>query len=118
MKLSLKNEDREKLDQVRRLLEKDPRVHYTNIELAQKVGTNEFKLKNGFKQLYLMSPFEYLTNLRIEKAKELLSFTQHPIKRVAVEVGFTKSTNFSKRFRILTGVTPLEWRNNYQKARP
>jgi AraC family transcriptional activator of pyochelin receptor len=117
MQLALKAVDREKLDLVKAILEKEHKWHYTNTELAKKVGTNEYKLKHGFKQLFCMSPYEYLINVRVEKAKYYLEFTDYSVKRISVEVGFLHPGNFIKRFKKVTGLPPLEWRKKIRSRK-
>ena len=117
MLIQLNDDDCRKLSDVKTILEKDPKRHITNQELAQIVGTNEFKLKHGFKQLFNMTPFQFLTNTRLEKAKALLEFTDHPIKKIAVDVGFKQSANFTRRFKKSIGCSPLKWRSNSKKKK-
>ena len=47
---------------------------------------------------YKTTPFEFLTSVRIEKAKSLLEQTDLPIYDVSIEVGYTFPGNFIKRF--------------------
>lgn len=110
MKLNLRTEDVEKLHRVKALIEKEYRQHYTNPQLAQKVSTNEYKLKHGFKQTFHMSLYEFLTNIRIEKAKDMLEFTEDPVSRIAINVGFPDGAGFCKRFKQCTGFSPLKYR--------
>ena len=117
MLIQLNDDDCRKLNDVKTILEKDLTRHITNQELAQRVGTNEFKLKHGFKQLFNMTPFQYLTNARLEKAKALLEFTDYPIKKIAVDVGFRQSANFTKRFKKSIGCSPLKWRSTCKKKK-
>ncbi|MEW5815541.1 MAG: response regulator [Spirochaetota bacterium] len=65
-----------------------------------------FKEKTGitFKQ--------YLTHIRIAKAKELLRFEQYKVYEIASLVGFENPKYFSRIFRAETGVTPWEYKNS------
>ena len=112
MNLNMKKEDLERLCSAKEIIESNYRFHYTLQELTQRLNTNEFKLKNGFKKLYQMSIYAYLTRVRIEKAKELLNNTDFPIKTIAARVGFKDISNFNRNFKKLTGVAPLVWRRN------
>ncbi|MDJ0596591.1 MAG: helix-turn-helix transcriptional regulator [Pleurocapsa sp. MO_226.B13] len=53
-----------------------------------------------------MSPHQYLIKSRIERAKELLSQKHKSIADVALQVGFTNQSNFTRHFKRLVGVTP------------
>lgn len=79
MKMNLKQDDCIKLGIIKDMLDNDYKRHYTYSQLAQKVNTNEFKLKNGFLQIYKVSLYAYLTSVRIEKAKLLLSQTEDAV---------------------------------------
>jgi AraC family transcriptional regulator len=63
-----------------------------------------FKLETGF------SPYQYLIERRIHRAKEILLGTEVPIAQVALDVGFSGQSHFTEHFRKLTGTTPLRFR--------
>ena len=52
----------------------------------------------------------YLTTLRIERAKELLSSTNMKLSDIALEVGYNEPNYFSHVFRKAEGMTPKEYR--------
>jgi AraC-like DNA-binding protein len=110
MQMNLKQDYCVKLGIIKDTLDNDYKRHYTYSQLALKINTNEFKLKNGFLQLYKISLYAYLTNVRIEKAKVLLSQTEDAIKLIAGKVGFKDTSNFNKNFKKLTGSSPSMWR--------
>ena len=60
----------------------------------------------------------YIRNLRIQKAQRLLLSTTLPISEVAVQVGYSSSTYFTKAFIKETGVKPSEYRARKKKQRP
>ncbi|MEG1175051.1 MAG: helix-turn-helix domain-containing protein, partial [Ruthenibacterium sp.] len=60
---------------------------------------------------------EYLTQVRIEKAKELLKLTEKRTSEIAAEVGFADPHYFSVTFKRVTGLTPREYRTQ-QRALP
>ena len=53
---------------------------------------------------------EYLTNIRIEKAKEMLRETDCSIKEICYEIGYGDPNYFSRIFRKVAGMTPTEYR--------
>ena len=53
---------------------------------------------------------EYLTRLRVEEAKNLLTATEYPISQIAVFVGYADQSSFTKAFKRITGVTPYQLR--------
>lgn len=56
---------------------------------------------------------EYLNNLRMKKASELLISSHMPIKDIAMESGFTDYYYFNNVFKRYFGITPLKYRNNH-----
>src|SRR5262245_53468669 len=108
----LRSDDMEKLHAVKQILETDFKSHYTSDQLAQKVGINSCKLKYGFKSLFDSGPYKFLTQVHVEKAKEILEYTEHPVKYVAVSVGIPDVPTFTKSFKRLTGVSPAKWRRD------
>jgi len=54
----------------------------------------------------------YLTNIRIEKAKELLRSTNLKSYEIAYKVGYDNPTYFSTVFKKLTGMTPLDYKKD------
>jgi len=65
-----------------------------------------------FKQYTGIAPVQYHLNLKIQKAKELLIFTDQSIKEVAFNLGFQSIHYFSRIFKQKTGHSPSEIRNN------
>ncbi|GHH99037.1 helix-turn-helix domain-containing protein [Neobacillus kokaensis] len=55
---------------------------------------------------------EYITYLRIEKAKELLKDLNYTVYQIAFEVGYSNSHYFSRVFKTLVGKTPSDYRNS------
>ncbi|KXG74708.1 response regulator transcription factor [Thermotalea metallivorans] len=55
---------------------------------------------------------DYLTELRIEKSKELLKDAAVSVKEVCYKIGYSDPNYFSKIFKKVTGITPTEYRAN------
>ena len=110
--MNLSNDDLHKIVQVKAILENEYRCSNTHSQLAKRVNTNESKLRKGFKLVTKKTIYEYLTGVRIEKAKEMLEATDEPVKAIAIKVGYDVS-NLVKQFKKITGMSPLEWRKKY-----
>ena len=63
-----------------------------------------------FKELVSQPMFEYLTMLRVQRAKELLQETKLPLYEVASRVGYESDLAFTKTFKKHTGTTPTRYR--------
>ena len=57
---------------------------------------------------------EYVLSLRIQEAQRLLSTTDSTIGEIALAIGFYDQSHFTKRFRKLTGMTPLAYRKRFR----
>lgn len=67
------------------------------------------------KREYGFTPLQLLLNIRINAAKNLLKSTELQVNRIVEEVGFSDASYFSKQFRSIVGMTPLEYRKISQK---
>ena len=74
--------------------------------LARQVGTNRFKLTQGFHELYGTTPFGYLRNCRLTQARRLLMTSELSINEVAAAVGYTSRSRFATAFRQRIGINP------------
>ncbi|MBB5263889.1 AraC-like DNA-binding protein [Catenibacillus scindens] len=74
------------------------------------LGTSQFISR--FKKNCSATPMEYLTNLRIDKAKNLLLTTDMPVSTVAHTTGFEDTSYFTRVFKKITGQTPREFRKS------
>jgi len=70
--------------------------------------TSKFHLLRLFKKYYGQTPKQYLTDKRIEKAKELLTKGIN-ITETCFAVGFESPSSFSTLFKIREGLTPTEF---------
>jgi AraC-like DNA-binding protein len=79
-------------------------------DVADFVGVHKNYLSTIFKAKYHVSPKQYLLQLQLKKAKELLLETNHPVNIVAGSVGFSDALAFSKYFKKETGFSPTNYR--------
>ncbi len=77
--------------------------------LAKRVGTNECYLKKGFRGQTGMSIGEYIRELRMGRALELLETGRHTVMEVAIAVGYTNPSHFSAAFKKFYGETPSRY---------
>ena len=85
--------------------------------LAQISGLSEGHFCRVFKNHTHMRPIEYIINLRIESAKDLLlEKPERQISDIAALVGYSSASYFSKNFREKTGMSPDEYRKKHNIA--
>ncbi|HHY79454.1 MAG TPA: AraC family transcriptional regulator [Thermoanaerobacter sp.] len=78
--------------------------------IAKHVCMSPFHFSRVFKKETGYSPYEYLTMIRLNKAKILLKSTDMSIKEIANEVGFNNESNFVISFKKHTKMTPTQFR--------
>ena len=78
--------------------------------LAKLVFMSEDYLSKQFMRAVGMTLSAYIAQKRMEKAKELLEYPDIKIGKVAMRVGYSNFSYFSKTFHDYTGFTPNEWR--------
>lgn len=78
--------------------------------LAELCGISEAYLRRIFLGKYGVSPKEYIINMRIAYAKQLLSLEEFPISTVATMCGYSEPTHFSREFTRRVGVSPSEFK--------
>jgi AraC family transcriptional regulator len=89
----------------------------SNSELLSIANLSPYYFIRLFKRETGKTPHEYLVHLKIEKAKELLSYSNYSITEICFLCGFSEHSHFSKVFKKLTGSTPLNYRKSMHKLR-
>jgi AraC-like DNA-binding protein len=79
-------------------------------KLAQAANLSRFHFLRAFRQAFHMTPHEYLTRKRIERAKELLADSEFTITEICFEVGFESLGSFSTLFHKICGWSPSIYR--------
>ncbi len=79
-------------------------------DVAKAVNTSTFYFCKMFKKATGLNFTDYLSRIRIEKAKNLLLNPNLRISEIAYEVGFQSLTHFNRVFRKLAGQSPTEYR--------
>jgi AraC-like DNA-binding protein len=75
-------------------------------ELARIVGINEYKLKRGFKEVFGNTVFGYLTDARLDIAKNDLLESKKPVADIAAALGYSSLQHFSYAFKKKFGYSP------------
>jgi YesN/AraC family two-component response regulator len=82
---------------------------------ADHTGMNSVALSKAFKQVTDKNFIDYLTELRIEKAKELLRDTDMKINDIAEKSGY-QASYFNRIFKKQEGITPSQYREFCRKS--
>lgn len=77
--------------------------------LAHMAGLSVSHYSRLFKKSLGYSPIEYLTHLRIDRAKELLTLSDYRLKAIAQSVGYADEFYFSRIFKKIEGISPRDY---------
>ena len=87
---------------------------YSNLnqeELAKLCNLSVSSFKREFKKVFNDTPNNHITDLKLKRAKELLSITEMPISEIAYGVGFNDPLYFTRTFKKKIGSSPSEYRS-------
>lgn len=88
-------------------------ISVTELAKAQKISDRY--LYNLFIKYLGISPKQYLTGVRIENAKALLSSSDSSVSEVAASVGFSDVLTFSRFFKKATGASPRAYKSQFKE---
>lgn len=88
-------------------------ISFTNIANIAKM--DRFGFIRNFKAHTGKTPYEYLLDLKIEKAKKMLMINKYSITEISMICNFSSHSHFTSTFRKKTGVSPTEYRKNLQR---
>ena len=84
----------------------------TTEAIAKECGMSRTYLCKQFSEEALMTVGQYVTQVKIEEAKRLMSITQKSIAEIAEYLGYSSQSHFQRVFKKHTGITPGEYRSN------
>ena len=90
----------------------------TTEELSAVAGISRSQLAVIFRQETQQTPMRYLERLRIERAMQLLRLATPRFDELAADVGFCDAKHLTRRFKLLVGLTPGEYRRRQRRSAP
>lgn len=92
--------------------------NYSDCCFSLQVMADHFNMSQSSLSMYFKDKTEqtilnYITRIKMDKAKELLISTEIPLSKLSLEVGYSNVTSFIRRFKQWEGITPGEYRKKY-----
>lgn len=97
------------VEQARRILEQEYHTELSLESISSRVNISPRYFSKLFKEETGINFIDFLTTLRINRAKELMRTTEKSIKEICYEVGYGDPNYFSRLFRNRTGTSPTEF---------
>jgi YesN/AraC family two-component response regulator len=120
IELVYSSQDARKVSQIR------PAINYidanhdkpmTLAEIARASHLSVSRLAHVFKEQMGITVIEYVTSVRIDRAKHLLLATDQSCTEICFEVGYNNQSYFTRTFKAVVGMTPRQFRNRNQRHR-
>lgn len=102
--------DEEWIEQITGYIDQHFHERVTLALLADIGHGSPFHLQKTFKKVLGISPLEYLQQVRIAKAKKLLTTTNKSLSKIGDEIGMSNIPYFITLFKRVTGYTPIQFR--------
>lgn len=99
-----------KLRRVKEFIDANLEEDLTLAGIAEVADLSQFHFARAFRRSTGQTPQQYVTERRIERAKQLLAREDLPIVEVGLQTGFKNQSHFTTLFRKYTKLTPKTWR--------
>lgn len=110
-----KNHNDEEVKKAQDYIEKNIEERLTIDDIAAIVALGRRSLERRFKQATNNSVLEYIQRVKVEAAKKSFESSRKNINEVMYDVGYTDTKAFRTTFKKITGLTPIEYKNKYNK---
>lgn len=111
-------EKTDEADEIIRFVEENYLEYDFSLEkVAEHAGISKGQMSKLFRAKTGLSYIDYITHLRMEKAKELLGQTDRSIKDIFMTVGYTDVTSASRKFKAYYGMNPSVYREQVKEQR-
>lgn len=107
------NTNIKKINEIKEYIEHNYLKNVMLDDLSERIQISKYYLIRKFNEYYGLSPHQYITNLRINHAKELLKNNMEFVE-IALNSGFYDQSHFIKCFKEYTGVTPMNYKGCFK----
>lgn len=115
MFIGLKNHDDKEILKAQKFIETNYKEKIIVDELANKFAIGKRSFERRFKKATTYNVVDYTQRIKIENAKRSFETTRKTINEVMLDVGYLDNKSFRLVFKKITGSSPIEYRNKYNK---
>ncbi len=110
LKMSTRLEIYNRINMSKEYIHDNIELNFKVSDVARIVFMSEYSFIRQFKEVFHLSPYQYILYHKIEKAKILLKNKNLLTSEIAIQIGFADISTFGKCFRRQTGMTPTQFR--------
>jgi transcriptional regulator GlxA family with amidase domain len=110
-----KDHDDDSVKMAQEFIEKNFQDKITIDQLSSMLALSRRNLERRFKKATSNSVVEYMQRVKVEAAKMSLESSRENVNEVMYKVGYTDSKAFRTTFKKITGLSPIEYRNKYNR---
>jgi DNA-binding response OmpR family regulator/two-component sensor histidine kinase len=111
--LSISSHDEELLNKVIQIIDEQmDNGEFTIEDVCRIIGMSRSGFFNKFKALTGLSPFDFIRDLKMKRAAQLLANGEYRVKEVSSMIGISDTKYFGKVFKQKYGLNPHEYKNN------
>ncbi|MFA9188624.1 AraC family transcriptional regulator [Flavobacterium sp. FBOR7N2.3] len=113
--ISLSQSDMKIVNRISEYIKMNPEIQYSLKYLCKKFGVSSFKLQEGFKIMHNRTVTDFIRNIRVEVAENLIRTSELNISEIVYTVGLTSRSYFSKIFKEKYNCSPKHYQNHQNK---
>ncbi|WP_299129066.1 AraC family transcriptional regulator [uncultured Winogradskyella sp.] len=105
----------DKIEEASTIIQEEMAVLGSILSIAKRVGLNQNTLQDGFNYLFKKSVNQYIKDVRMDKAKELMENSDLNITEITYKIGINSRSYFSKIFKEKFGISPKQYISKHRK---
>ncbi|MBP0903681.1 helix-turn-helix domain-containing protein [Mariniflexile gromovii] len=112
---SLSQSDMEAIRDISEFIRNYPEIQYSLKYLSRKSGLSPIKLQEGFKIMHNRTVTDFIRNVRVEAAENLIRTSELNISEIVYTIGLTSRSYFSKIFKAKYNCSPKHYQNQQNR---
>ena len=108
----------DKMDMIDRYINENMDQNISIDDLAERLNYSKYYFLREFKKLNDITPYQYVVDMKMRKAKELLSQKDYSIAEASYDLGYSDQAYFTHAFKKHTGLTPGQFQKQLRSNSP